>query len=382
MKLSIDRDLLIKAMNLVVEAADSRHRLQILGNLKLELSSEKLTLTASDLEVELTNHLNLPAGACIEEGAITLPADKLFSIVKLLPETMVILDAPSGTNRCHITSGKSKYTLGVLPATDFPSIGEPTSKKVIKVSITELADVFKHTRFAMATQDVRHYLTGLLIEIQEQKLTAVATDGHRLAVAYRVLTDSYEDTKVIIPGKAVAGLEKLLIDLIKVSNMDDVVSLGIDEDFLQVSLNFGDEMFIHLTARLIEGKFPDYRRVLPVGHDKIAIFKKDEMINVLRRISVLNTKDSPGVMLGFGKADSATVSSNNREQDEAVESLMVNYSGEPIEVSFNEGYLRAVLNVLDDGDIRLEMVHPNSPTLIYQVGDEHNHQYIVMPMRV
>lgn len=381
MKLAINRDLLIRAIGLVVEAADNRHRLVILGNLKLVLESERLIVTASDLEVELTSCVNLPQEACLQTGAITLPAEKFFSICKLLPESVVVIDASDGSNRCHISSGKSKYTLSMLPASDFPSIGKPASEQIIKVGLQDLFGVIKHTRFAMATQDVRHYLTGLLLEINEHNLTAVATDGHRLAVARRLLSESYPDTKVIIPGKAVAGLEKLLLDLLKVSNQDDVVSLGLDEEFLHVVLGFGTEMTIHLTARLIEGKFPDYRRVLPVGHDKIAIFNKDEMVSVLRRTSVVNTKESPGVLLGFDKADVATVSSNNREQDEVVESLAVHYTGEPIEVSFNEAYLRAVLNVLE-ADIRLEMVHPNSPTLIYQVGDEHNHQYIVMPMRV
>lgn len=381
MKLAINRDLLIRAISLVVEAADNRHRLVILANLKLVLEADRLILTASDLEVELTCCVHLPPEACLQAGAITLPAEKFFSICKLLPEAVVHIDASDGTHRCHISSGKSKYTLSTLPASDFPSIGTPNSEQVIKVGLQDLFAVLKHTRFAMATQDVRHYLTGLLFEISQNNLTAVATDGHRLAVAYRVLACEYPDTKVIIPGKAVAGLEKLLLDLSKTTNEDEVVSLGLDEEFLHVALGFAEQMSIHLTARLIEGKFPDYRRVLPVGHDKIAIFNKEEMMAVLRRTSVVNTKESPGVLLGFDKAEVATVSSNNREQDEVVESLAVQYTGEPIEVSFNEAYLRAVLNVLE-GSVRLEMVHPNSPTLIYQVGDEHNHQYIVMPMRV
>ncbi len=384
MKLVINRSLLIKAMGLIIEAVDNRHRLQILGNLKLVLQPERLTLTASDLEVQLTSCIVLPQGACLEAGAITVPAEKFFSICKLLPEDDVCIEVPQGQNRCHISSGKGKYTLSILPAGDYPSIGEPHSQTAISVSLSAFLDLLKHTRFAMATQDVRHYLTGLLLEVSGQTLTAVATDGHRLAVAYRSLADNYADTKVIIPNKAVSGLERLLLELSKNAQKDtpeDVIGLGLDEEFLHVTLQFGTEMVISLTARLIEGKFPDYRRVLPVGHDKIALFDKEEMVSVLRRISVLNTKESPGVLLGFDKSDTATVSSNNREQDEAVESLPVSFSGDPIEVSFNEAYLRAVLNVLD-GQIRLEMVHPNSPTLIYQVGDEGNHQYVVMPMRV
>lgn len=380
MKLVIDKALLIKAMTLIIEAVDNHHQMAILGNLKLVLEPQSLTMTASDLEVELTNVISLPEGACVTAGAVTIPADKFFGICKALPDNMVSIEVAG--SRCHITSGKGKYMLSTLPAQDYPSIGEPRSEKLVKIGRDTLFNLIKHTRFAMATQDVRHYLTGLLFEIEGDKLTAVATDGHRLAVAYQTLADSHDETKVIIPGKAVSGLEKLLTDLLKTAEENgDMVTLGLDNDFLTVSLNFGGQMMISLTARLIEGKFPDYRRVMPTNNDKIAIFNKDSMVEVLRRVAVVNTKDSPGVLLHFAKSETVDVISTNREQDEAREEVAVNYTGEPIEISFNESYLRAVLNVLE-GDIRLEMVHPTSPTRIYQVGDDHNYQYVVMPMRV
>lgn len=379
MKLSIDKNLLIKAITLIIDAVDNHHQMTILGNLKLVLEPTRLTLTASDLEVELTNVITLPEGACVEAGQATVPADKFFGICKALPENVINISVSD--NRCLITSGKSKYSLSTLPAQDYPSIGEPRSDKVVKVGRDTLYSLIKHTRFAMAIQDVRHYLTGLLIEIEGDKLTAVATDGHRLAVAYQTLDEAYDETKVIIPNKAVGGLDKLLTDLLKSNDENgEVVSLGLDEEFLTVNVSFG-QMAVSLTARLIEGKFPDYRRVLPKDNDKVAIFNKDSMVEVLRRVAVVNTKDSPGVLLNFEKAEVLDVVSTNREQDEAREELSVNYTGEPIEISFNEAYLRAVLNVLD-GDIRLEMNHPTSPTLIHQVGDESNHQYVVMPMRV
>lgn len=379
MKLSIDKNLLIKAITLIIDAVDNHHQMTILGNLKLVLEPTCLTLTASDLEVELTNVITLPEGACVEAGQATVPADKFFGICKALPENVINISVSD--NRCLITSGKSKYSLSTLPAQDYPSIGEPRSDKVVKVGRDTLYSLIKHTRFAMAIQDVRHYLTGLLIEIEGDKLTAVATDGHRLAVAYQTLDEAYDETKVIIPNKAVGGLDKLLTDLLKSNDENgEVVSLGLDEEFLTVNVSFG-QMAVSLTARLIEGKFPDYRRVLPKDNDKVAIFNKDSMVEVLRRVAVVNTKDSPGVLLNFERAEVLDVVSTNREQDEAREELSVNYTGEPIEISFNEAYLRAVLNVLD-GDIRLEMNHPTSPTLIHQVGDESNHQYVVMPMRV
>lgn len=385
MKLTIKRDVLINAISLVAKAADKHHRIgPILANIKFVLDQDVLTLVASDLEVELTATIALPAGACQQTGETTLPAEKLFVICKALSDEMVSLDADE--TRCFIVSGKGRYTLKTLPAKDFPSIGAPSVAAALNISRGILYDLISHTRFAMATQDVRHYLTGMLFEINGDKLTAVATDGHRLAVAHRALDASYDDRRVIIPGKAVAELERLLGELVR-SSEDDVVALGFDDEFLQLSLGFGDEsdykgMQVGMVARLIEGKFPDYRRVLPPSYDKAAIFNKDEAVEVLRRLSVLNSKEAPGVLFDFKESDRVQVNvRNQREQDEAEENLAVSYEGEPLEVSFNEAYLRAVLRVLN-GDVRIEMTEAVKPALIYQVGDEMNHQYVVMPMRV
>ncbi|OOR88159.1 DNA polymerase III subunit beta [Moraxella caviae] len=384
MKLSIDKELLIKAINMVVKIADKHHRVAILGNIKLELSEESLVLTASDLEVELTTALALPQGACVQAGTTTLPAEKFFSVCKAVAGDVLHLDATG--SRCVIGGEKGKYTLKALPAEDFPSIGAPSQTTTLNVNRHALFDLINHTRFAMATQDVRHYLTGMLFEIIGDKLTAVATDGHRLAVAHRALDESYDEKRIIIPGKAVGELERLLTELVRDGSEHDVVSLGFDDEMLQVSLNFGADSEYHgmsalLTARLIEGKFPDYRRVIPNNIERVALFDKEEAVDVLRRLSVLNSKEAPGVLLDFAKEDSVTISVRNREQDEAEEVMSVQYTGEPLELSFNEAYLRAVLRVLD-GEIYLGMTQATSPTLIYQVGDEMNHQYVVMPMRV
>ncbi|VEG12575.1 DNA polymerase III subunit beta [Moraxella cuniculi] len=384
MKLSINRELLIKAINMVVKAADKRHRYVILGNIKLVLEENFLTLTASDLELELTTRFAIAEGVCIQPGATTLPAEMFFSICKSLSEETVVIDAPENTTRCVITSGKGRYVLSSLPAADFPSIGTATASNVVTISQDDLTSLIHHTRFAMATQDVRHYLTGMLFDIDGDKLTAVATDGHRLAVAHRLLTNQYEASQVIIPGKAVLELERLLLELAKTQDEDGVVELGFDGEFLQVGLTLIDdetaiELEVSLSARLIEGKFPDYRRVLPTNNDKKAIINKDQAVDVLRRISVLNSKENPGVVLNFADADSCKVGVNNKAHGEAEEVLAVSYEGNPIELTFNEGYLRAVLNVLE-GDICLQMNQPSSPALIYQIGDD-LHQYVVMPMR-
>ncbi|MCL1623976.1 DNA polymerase III subunit beta [Moraxella sp. Tifton1] len=384
MKLTISRDLLINAISLVAKAADKHHRIgPILANIKFILKPELLTLVASDLEVELTATVKLPQGACIEAGETTLPAEKLFTICKTVSDEVMLLDASEA--RCLVIGGRAKYTLKTLPAQDFPSIGSPSITTWLQISRTTLHDLIAHTRFAMATQDVRHYLTGMLFEINGDQLTAVATDGHRLAVAHRSLGISHEERRVTMPGKAVGELERLLGEVGKNSE-DEQVCVGFDDNFMQVSLEFDESgeyggMQVGMVARLIEGKFPDYRRVFPSNHDKSVLFNKDELSEVLRRLSILVSKDAPGVLFNFSQNGAVKVSVNNREQDAAEESLVGSYQGEPLEISFNEAYLRAVLRVLD-GDIRIEMTEAVKPALIYQVGDEMNHQYVIMPMRV
>lgn len=386
MKLSIDRNLLIKTINLVIKATDKRHRLPILANLKFELSADALLLTGSDLDLQLTAKLPLPAGACVEAGATTLPAEMFFNICKSLSDETVFIDAPSDGGRCLITSGKGKYNLVTLPAEDFPSIGTPNPTTVVNIAQRELMSLIHNTRFSIAIQDVRHYMTGMLVELQDNKLTAVATDGHRMAIAHRFLSETYPTSKAIIPGKAIAELERQLIELAKTNDTDTIVALGFDDDFLKVGLILTDDdqsnplvLEVGLTARLIAGQFPDYRRVIPQDSDKIANFSKDETVEVLRRLSVFGSKDAPWVKMQFGQPDSVTVGAGD-DKNGAEETLAIKYAGEPVRIAFNETYLRAVLNVLD-GEIRLEMSKPGAPVLVHQVGDE-LHQYVVVPVRI
>ena len=392
MQLQIAHDLLLKVTDLVVKVADKNHRLLILGNIKIELDSDSLTMTASDLEVELITRVRLPAGACQEAGRLTLSAGKFYEICKSLPDGMVNISTINH-ERCQITSGKSKFTLATLPAEDFPSIGTPTAHTKISIERGELLSMIGRTRFCIATQDVRHYLMGMLFSVEADTLTAVATDGHRLAVAHRTLQDKVDQpSQIIVPGKAIIELERLFNELGKVGNGADVVTLGVDNEFLQVALNFGklnehgvvsDEFVTTLTTRLIDGKFPDYKRVLPTNCNRHARIQKDDIMDVLRRVSILSNERSRGVVFEFAESDIATIRSNTgvgSDSDEAVETLPLVYEGEPIELSLNELYLKAVFGVLD-GEIDIGLSHPNQPTLIHQVGDE-RHQYVVMPMRI
>ena len=391
MQLSINRESLLKAINLIAKAADKRHNMVILGNIKLQLFESELVLTASDLEVELTSTLKLPAGACVEAGTTTLPATKLRDICKSLPAQAQVSLITQENQRCLLTSGKSRFTLGTLPSEDYPSLGNPENITPLTISRSRLIDLIHKTQFAMAIQDVRYYLTGMLFDVSQQQLTTVATDGHRLALARSVIEVSADlSMQAILPRKAVIELERLATELGKMlGDKDNAVTLSFGREFLQVSLPFGDvdnagqvsqDLMVTFTARLIDGKFPDYRRVMPSNTDKLALFNQEKMMDVLRRVAILSNEKSRGVVFNFASDGMVEVRANNAEQDEAVEMIQAKYQGEPMELSFNAAYLQDVLGVIQ-GDLQMHMSQSNASVLVNQLNDEF-HQYVIMPMRI
>ncbi|WP_201615619.1 DNA polymerase III subunit beta [Psychrobacter urativorans] len=391
MQLSLSRESLLKAINLIAKAADKRHNMVILGNIKLQLTESELILTASDLEVELTSILKLPAGACIEAGSLTLPAIKLKDICRSLPAQAQLNLASQENERCLLTSGKSRFTLGTLPSEDYPSLGNPENITALTIDRSRLTDLIHKTQFAMAIQDVRYYLTGMLFDVSQQQLTTVATDGHRLALARSVIDVSADlNMQAILPRKAVIELERLATELGKMlGEQDNLVTLSFGREFLQVSLPFGDadstgqvsqDLMVTFTARLIDGKFPDYRRVMPSNTDKLALFNQEKMTDVLRRVAILSNEKSRGVVFNFASDGMVEVRANNAEQDEAVEMIQAKYQGEPMELSFNAAYLQDVLGVIQ-GDLQMHMSQSNASVLVNQLNDEF-YQYVIMPMRI
>ena len=401
MQLSIDRESLFKAVNLIFKAADKRHNMVILGNIKLQLLESELVLTASDLEVELTSTLKLPAGACIQPGSVTLPAIKLKDICKFLPEQSQINITLQENERCLLTSGKSRFILGTLPSDDYPSLGNPENVTNLTISRSRLNNLIRTTEFAMAIQDVRYYLTGMLFDVSKEMLTTVATDGHRLALARSSVDASTDlDMQAILPRKAVLELQRLLETIEKAVEAevkkrkykdipDSDIYLKFGREFLQISLPFGEfdeniqhkqDLTITLTARLIDGKFPDYRRVIPSNTDKLAVFNQEKMANVLGRVAILSNEKSRGVVFNFASEGMVEIRANNAEQDEAVEMIQAKYQGEPMELSFNAAYLQDVLGVIQ-GDLQMHMSQSNASVLVNQLNDEF-HQYVIMPMRI
>jgi len=335
--------------------------------------------------------LKLPAGACIEAGTTTLPATKLKDICKSLPAQAQINLATQENERCLLTSGKSRFTLGTLTSEDYPSLGNPENITPLTISRNRLIDLIHKTQFAMAIQDVRYYLTGMLFDVSQQQLTTVATDGHRLALARSVIDVSADlSMQAILPRKAVIELERLASELGKMlGEQDNQVTLSFGREFLQVNLPFGDvdsagqvnqNLMVTFTARLIDGKFPDYRRVMPSNTDKLALFNQEKMTDVLRRVAILSNEKSRGVVFNFASDGMVEVRANNAEQDEAVEMIQAKYQGEPMELSFNAAYLQDVLGVIQ-GDLQMHMSQSNASVLVNQLNDEF-HQYVIMPMRI
>ena len=382
MRLKIAKESLLNVLSHVVGAVERRHTLNILSNLKIQVSQDLLTITGSDLEVELVASLPLAEGACLQAGETTVPARKLVDICKSLPNAALIDLQISEDQRCILKSGNSRFVLGTLPAEDYPLLAtENTQGTQVAVTQRELKRLFEKTAFAMAVQDVRFYLTGTLLEIDQTQLRAVTTDGHRLALCETAASsNAAQAIQAIVPRKAVAELQRL------VSVEDDQLSLLIGRELLNVTITVANrdkeqgDITVRFTTKLIDGKFPDYRRVIPRGGDKKVMIAHDVFKQSLQRVAILSNEKLRGVFLNFN-ADSLQLRANNPEQDEASEDLAIQYQDASLEMSFNAQYILDVLSVLDGEDVCMTMSEANQSVLV-QDPTQQDQTYVVMPMRV
>lgn len=382
MRLKIAKESLLNVLSHVVGAVERRHTLNILSNVKVQVSQNALAITGSDLEVELVASTNLMEGACLQAGETTVPARKLMDICKSLPSAALIDIQITEDQRCILKSGNSRFVLGTLPAEDYPLLNtENTQGTQVAVTQRELKRLFEKTAFAMAVQDVRFYLTGTLLEIDENQLRAVTTDGHRLALCETLASSNTQQLiQAIVPRKAVGELQRLL------SIEDEQLSLLIGRELLNVTINTPSRdkeqgpITVRFTTKLIDGKFPDYRRVIPRGGDKNVMIAHDVFKQSLQRVSILSNEKLRGVFLNFS-TDTLQLRANNPEQDEAIEDLAIQYNDAPLEMSFNAQYLLDVLSVLDGDDVSMIMTEANQSVLVHDPA--HTDQtYVVMPMRV
>lgn len=382
MRLKIAKESLLNVLSHVVGAVERRHTLNILSNVKVQVSQNALAITGSDLEVELVASTNLMEGACLQAGETTVPARKLMDICKSLPSSALIDIQITEDQRCILKSGNSRFVLGTLPAEDYPLLNtENTQGTQVAVTQRELKRLFEKTAFAMAVQDVRFYLTGTLLEIDENQLRAVTTDGHRLALCETLASSNTQQLiQAIVPRKAVGELQRLL------SIEDEQLSLLIGRELLNVTINTPSRdkeqgtITVRFTTKLIDGKFPDYRRVIPRGGDKNVLIAHDVFKQSLQRVSILSNEKLRGVFLNFS-ADTLHLRANNPEQDEAIEDLAIQYNDAPLEMSFNAQYLLDVLGVLDGDDVSMTMSEANQSVLVHDPAHA-DQTYVVMPMRV
>jgi len=367
MKFTITREALLKPLQLVAGVVERRQTLPVLSNVLLEVQGDKLSLTGTDLEVEMVGRAQLLEPGV--DGEITVPAKKLMDICKSLPDQSTI-EITQDEHKVQLSTGRSKFVLSSLPANEFPNVDEIEAAATVNVPQAQLRRIIDRTAFAMAQQDVRYYLNGLLIEVKSDGLRAVATDGHRLATC-AVNVDLEVDTKtqVIVPRKAVLEMAKLMTD------PEASVEVLLSSNHIRIQV--GDYTF---TSKLVDGKFPDYERVIPRNGNKTLIADRQALRQVFARTAILSNEKYRGVRLLL-EDNTLQVVANNPEQEQAEESIGVEYQGESLEIGFNVSYLQDVLSVLDGDDMKMTLADPNSSAVMQEV-DGGDSLYVVMPMRL
>ncbi|HFD79309.1 MAG TPA: DNA polymerase III subunit beta [Gammaproteobacteria bacterium] len=366
MKFTIDRESLLKPLQQVIGVVERRQTLPVLGNLLIKAGQDGLKITATDLEVEI----QAQAAVDIEEGGeITLPARKLIDICKALPENAsIVLELKD--QKAQIRSGRSRFTLSTLPAADFPVVDKISSDCRFSMPQDRLKELIERTQFSMAQQDVRYYLNGLMLEIGPDLLRAVATDGHRLALCDTAIDVAVQDARqVIVPRKGVQELQRLLED------SDTPVELEIGTNHIRIR-----SPEVCFTSKLVDGRFPDYERVVPRGGDKVVLADRELLRQALSRTSILSNEKYRGIRLTISK-NILKIQSHNPEQEEADEELEVEYPGAPLEIGFNVTYLLDVLSAIRSEQVEIILSDSNSSCLMRQ-PDTDRCRYVVMPMRL
>ncbi len=366
MKFSIEREDFLKPLQTVIGAVERKQTMPVLGNLLLEADESSLTITASDSEIELTSSVEVSID---QKGAITVPARKLVDICRSLPEQSRI-DVELSGEQLKVKSGRTRFSLSTMAANLFPRTDPLEQAQSIEIEQLVLSQAVRATAFSMAQQDVRFYLNGLLMEISEERLCCVATDGHRLAYsecATAAIPD--EPIRAIVPRKTVLELSRLL------NPEGGAAKVALSKNFLQITM--GDSI---LTSKLIDGTFPDYNRVIPIDGNKELLLDRELLRGTLQRAAILSSEKYRGVRLAIDDKV-LTVSSNNPEREEAVDELEIDYSGDSAEIGFNVNYLLDVLNAIDTDNARLLLKDSNSSALVMPETADTT-KYVIMPMRL
>lgn len=364
--MKINREVLLKPLSNVTGIVERRHTLPILSNLLLEAKNNTIQLTTTDLEMQIS----LSIQAELQETlSTTISAKKLLDICRSLPDAIDI-DLVSKDSRMTVKAGKSRFNLQTLPAADYPVMTKVTGE-AIQIQLPQIAfkRLLKQVDFAMAQQDIRYYLNGLLLEVDGNKLNLVGTDGHRLSFTSATLSQSYEKTDVILPRKTVIELIKLLED------SDEEVSIELAAG--QVNFAFGD---MRLISKVIDGKFPDYHRVIPTAHTNTFSVNRVAILTAMQRASILSNEKYRGIRMVLSE-DNIKLISTNTEQEEAEEELEISYKQDSLDIGFNVTYLIDVLNNTQQENINFSFADANSSCLI-TIPEDNDYKYVVMPMRI
>jgi DNA polymerase-3 subunit beta len=366
MRFSIQREVLLKPLQQVVGVVERRQTLPVLANLLVNVSSERVSFTGTDLEVEMVASTEAQD---LESGEITIPARKLFDICRALPDGCKV-DIKQAGDRVTVSAGRSKFTLATLPASEFPVIENIELVERVTLPEATLKELMDRTSFAMAQQDVRYYLNGLLLDLRDKVLRCVATDGHRLALAETTLDESVATRRqIIIPRKGVLELQGLF------ETGDGTVELEFGRNHLRVHRDG-----VTFTSKLIDGRFPDYEAVIPIGADKEVRVGREELRSALQRAAILSNEKYRGVKLEVNP-NRLRIVAHNPEQEEAVEDLEARTGVSDLSVGFNVNYLQDALSALRGDEVLICLRDGNSSCLM-RATDSDQSRHVVMPLRL
>lgn len=372
MKLTIERETLLKSLAHVQSVVERRNTIPILSNVLLECEGEGLRMTATDMDLSVVESVAASVG---QAGATTTAAHTLYDIVRKLPDgAEVSLNSGAEGGLMSLVAGRSSFALTTLPKEDFPATGTDDLGQAFNLAVAELEHLIDRTRFAISTEETRYYLNGIYLHAAKSDdlavLRAVATDGHRLARFEMPLPDGAADMPaVIVPRKTVGELRKLI------EESGGSVEVALSET--RIRFSFGETV---LTSKLIDGTFPDYERVIPVGNDKILGVGRREFFAAVDRVSTISTEKSRAVKLSLANG-TLTLSATSPDSGSAEESLDVDYGGEPVEIGFNSKYLMDISQQIEGEQAEFALADAASPTIVRD-GSDASALYVLMPMRV
>jgi len=366
MRFSLQREVLLKPLQQVVNVVERRQTLPVLANLLVSVTDGLLSMTGTDLEVEMIARCAVEDG---ENGEGTLPARKLFEIVRALPDGSRVTISHAG-EKATVQAGRSRFTLATLPPGEFPSVDDLELVERISVPEAALKELIERTAFAMAQQDVRYYLNGLLLDLREDSLRCVATDGHRLAMCEADVPAGAKTRKqIIVPRKGVMELQRLL------EGGERTVELEVGRNHLRVR-----RADVTFTSKLIDGRFPDYDAVIPIGADKEVVIEREALRASLQRAAILSNEKYRGVKLEFSPGQVRIVA-HNPEQEEAQEDLEAETRIDGLSIGFNVTYLMEALSALREERVMMTLRDANSSALLREFSND-KARHVVMPLRL